>query len=1590
MRRKVKVDSTKAVPDSTESRRPSVFERLGPGSSRESARDGSRGEQGTWTQDGNSSFASTSRFLQGQRTKAYDDRSPDAEPVDLRHRVESKRAERERERDRDRSPSSSLSPPLKDKMKYKAHRAKDTSSDRKPKGHDLSGSKVMKQEATPSPEISDADDWGGIDGIPAADDDMWDDDEASLDYRQALTLEMKRQQIQRELQQMEEEENQAREQAEHILQKEVSDDNGGGSYRTSHSPSPVRKKHTKKKKGRNKADKRHSPTPVEQSPPKAYVGKKRKRGKSEETMKQDYNESAEYLPKKKGAGSSHSPRGGKPAAAAAYHTRTPSPQANQPDEVATPQKYKGKTEMRKKSRDRDMAKRRSFSGNRSSDEEALSVRRKPGHSPTPPAQYRKTSKRPRSPSQLRSNSPMKRKPKHYETPPQRTTKRPPSPPSPVLSGSLPSRERSTSSSAHSESPRRVTGKRPRYQSPSPTRQTVQPSPQPRDRRGLPKSPSVRSPPSGRTGVKKQLQRSLSPSGSHRSYSPTSKRRSPSPRAVRRKSPSPTRKQPASLLRSSSNSRDNRTKKFSDRQGSDYQSQTGHPSDKYLPRGESRNNPPPADFQLHPRQRSDPRTDPRADTRGQPKTDSRGYQRGDARDDPRCGPRGDPRGVLRGDRGDTRKDSRGDLRSDLRADLRGDPRSDLRIDPRSDLRGDPGGNRRADLRGDVRGDTRGNSRADLRGDHRGDPKDTREDPRGDIRAALRGDSRGGVRADLRVDPRADSIADPRDLRRDIRPEPRGDSRFRVDPRADPRLDFRPESRRDLRDDRRADLRLDPRVDPRAEHRLDPRADIRSNQRVESRMDSRDSRGREQQERESRRDEWERNRIGGRKEMENIAGRDQRLARNRTQSSQDRQRDVTQRSESLDNRKMPKGSPSPMSRGRGTNIGRGPERELVVERRGRRPERGRGQTKGREPPLQKSDRGSDPGRVAQRGRETDRSRDKGKAIENEKGLDRDRLQEKGREPPRVRDGDPQRGSERGRDTRRGGRRAGPDRGRAQAKEGLARQVGRSFEESRRSRDSSTDSRKMDKQRGMEQQKGTHSGGRADGLKREGSRDGREDLRSRRGDSKGSSSSQKEKPIDQDRRQRLERSSERTGGGRDLPKHGQSPGRGGTSDSPAKVSSRDDLCHSQEKSYHDRDQDVRTAAPPEAKAIEATSKASTQDSKESTPLKEGSLGRPTEEVFSDWSEGGSDDLLNQSPPIEEQKSLPGLEDFKQDLSLEQSRRDRQRSEKQEKRSDDREKQEGTEGRSLRSLSYGSSSSRYSSVSSDFPGQGGSGGSLDQGTSLPKTAVDQEDLNSTSSPKIPCLPMEEKVSRDRDSQDKNSSIPPSREASVKQEHSASSDMYEVISDDEFDDILEDGNRDVSKQEEDAKPQEDTQADLTAVDWSSLMSQSSAIQTQSQTSEVSGSVLDKFRPGQVLARVGVSRALAGPELMREVEQLCLQAAEEEGSSIQTPLFENQLGAFNASAQRKLRQRKQLLTDIGPCRRALCARRDVMIRKQLGKVDKPEPDQVFSTSLLDAELFKINVQLFRAGKKGSQAPDLSVSRVSAPHSERSSPIAVCT
>ena len=54
------------------------------------------------------------------------------------------------------------------------------------------------------------------------------------------------------------------------------------------------------------------------------------------------------------------------------------------------------------------------------------------------------------------------------------------------------------------------------------------------------------------------------------------------------------------------------------------------------------------------------------------------------------------------------------------------------------------------------------------------------------------------------------------------------------------------------------------------------------------------------------------------------------------------------------------------------------------------------------------------------------------------------------------------------------------------------------------------------------------------------------------------------------------------------------------------------------------------------------------------------------------------------------------------------------------------------------------------------------------------------------------------------------------------------------------------------------------------------------------------------------------------------------------PRFEflNDVACFHSSALQKLKERKNLLSNIGPFRRALCARRDLEMRRQLCKVDK--------------------------------------------------------
>lgn len=69
-------------------------------------------------------------------------------------------------------------------------------------------------------------------------------------------------------------------------------------------------------------------------------------------------------------------------------------------------------------------------------------------------------------------------------------------------------------------------------------------------------------------------------------------------------------------------------------------------------------------------------------------------------------------------------------------------------------------------------------------------------------------------------------------------------------------------------------------------------------------------------------------------------------------------------------------------------------------------------------------------------------------------------------------------------------------------------------------------------------------------------------------------------------------------------------------------------------------------------------------------------------------------------------------------------------------------------------------------------------------------------------------------------------------------------------------------------------------------------------------------------------------------------------------LFEHDLGALNMAALNRRVERAGLLSNLGPCCKALCARRDFAIRRQLLKNDKVDVIQslcvaIFSPASLD-------------------------------------------
>ena len=98
------------------------------------------------------------------------------------------------------------------------------------------------------------------------------------------------------------------------------------------------------------------------------------------------------------------------------------------------------------------------------------------------------------------------------------------------------------------------------------------------------------------------------------------------------------------------------------------------------------------------------------------------------------------------------------------------------------------------------------------------------------------------------------------------------------------------------------------------------------------------------------------------------------------------------------------------------------------------------------------------------------------------------------------------------------------------------------------------------------------------------------------------------------------------------------------------------------------------------------------------------------------------------------------------------------------------------------------------------------------------------------------------------------------------------------------------------------------------------------------GDYIKRFSAGNIFSRIGISSALAGPTLTKIVQEKCSQdAPDKEMKDLLLASGQRKLkiGALIAAEARKLKERASVVNDIGPCRRALCARRDFHIRKQL-------------------------------------------------------------
>ncbi|GFY52278.1 zinc finger CCCH domain-containing protein 13 [Trichonephila inaurata madagascariensis] len=207
----------------------------------------------------------------------------------------------------------------------------------------------------------------------------------------------------------------------------------------------------------------------------------------------------------------------------------------------------------------------------------------------------------------------------------------------------------------------------------------------------------------------------------------------------------------------------------------------------------------------------------------------------------------------------------------------------------------------------------------------------------------------------------------------------------------------------------------------------------------------------------------------------------------------------------------------------------------------------------------------------------------------------------------------------------------------------------------------------------------------------------------------------------------------------------------------------------------------------------------------------------------------------------------------------------------------------------------------------------------------------------------------------------------------------YDPISDDELDALIEEPDDTLIKP---AVEEKSKIVNALEVDWSTLMS-------ETKTEFVPGFARQRFKAAHVLSRIGFSQVFAGPELTEKIIETCQkqlddevvsneEAAEENVSKEENKkpkkfVMEHPLAAFHVAISQNKQERNILFNKVGPFRRALCARRDLQIRKvlcrPLNKLDAtPVVTYTPQYTVVDKELYKQSLELLKLKKPPEVQP----------------------